>query len=214
MLNKNSQTRRRLALYPLALAMVLLLAGAAAADPALKTGSLLDLSGMHDVAGREFRASEFPRCAFLVFSSSKKSADQSRRWGDAVSARYGDNLAKWDEQRGQPVLVVPVADLSKKPWMVPQTVVAKMVKLLGGGDEVLLDWKGTLSKRVAAPSDQAAVILIGPDSRVQAIASGEYSPSAATALFAAIDADLKALRAPSEAPPQTSSKPGGLGWSH
>jgi len=183
--------------------MVLLLTSSAAADPALTTGSPLDLSGMHDVAGREFRASALPHRAFLVFSSSKKTADQSRRWGDAVSARYGDNLAKWDEERGQAVLVVPVADLSSKPWMVPQAVVSKMVKLLGGGDEVLLDWKGTLSKRVAAPPDQAAVILIGPDSRVQAIATGEYSPSAAEALFAAIDADLKAL-------PRTTSKPGDL----
>jgi hypothetical protein len=72
-----------------------------------------------------------------------------------------------------------------------------MVKLMGGGSEVLLDWKGDLSQKIGAPSDQAAVIVIGPDSRVQAIATGEYSPSAATALFAAIDADVKA---PPQAP--------------
>jgi hypothetical protein len=185
--------------------MVLLLASAAAAaDPALEIGSRLDLSGMHDVAGREFRAAALPGRALLVFSSNRKNADPSRRWGDAISRRYGDNLAQWDQEQGQPILIVPVLDLNNKPWMVPQAVVAKMVKMLGGGDEVLLDWKGTLSKRVAAPSDQAAVILIGPDSRVQAIATGDYSPSAATELFAAIDADLRAL-------PRGPFKPAGLG---
>lgn len=207
MLKKTSQMRRCVSYGLLAFAMAFLLVGSAAADPALKIGSYVDLSGMQDVAGREFRASELPGRAFLVFSSSRKNADQSRRWGDAVGARYGGNLAKWDEERGQPVLVVPLADLSNKPWMVPQAVVSKMVTMLGGGDDVLMDWTGTLSKRVAAPSDQAAVILIGPDSRVQAIATGEYSPSAAKALFAAIDADVKAL-------PHAPPKPGGLGWSH
>jgi len=192
-------TRRGVSLHLIALVTAILLAGFAAADPALKVGSYVDLSGMRDVAGREFRTSMLPGRAFLVFNSNRKSADQSRRWGDAVSARYGDNLAKWDEERGQPVLVVPVADLSNKPWMVPQGVVSKMVKMLGGGDDVLMDWNGTISKKVAAPSGQPAVILIGPDSRVQAIATGDYSPSAATALFAAIDADVKARpHAPSD----------------
>jgi len=206
-LKKTSQTRRRVSLHPLALAMVLLLASSAAADSTLKTGSPLDLSGMPAVAGREFRASELPHRAFLVFSSNRRNADQTRRWGDAIGHRFGDNLAQWDQEQGQPILIVPVLDLSRAPRLMPQSLIVSMVKLMGGGSEVLLDWKGELSSKIGAPSHQAAVIVIGPDSRVQAIVTGEYSPSAATALFAAIDADVKAL-------PHAPSKPAGLGSAH
>ncbi len=185
---------------PFALAAILLIAGAAAADPALKSGTPLDLSGMLSVGGREFRAAEFAHRAFLVFSSNRRNADPSRRWGDALGDRFGDNLAKWDEERGEPILIVPVLDLSGASSLMPKSLVANMIKLMGGGNGVLLDWKGDVSHRIGAPSDRAALILIGPDLRVQALVTGDYSPPAATDLFAAIDADLKTL-------PRTTSRP-------
>jgi len=181
----------------LVLVAIFAMVGAAAAGPALTKGSHLDLSGMHDVAGREFRTPM--RHALLIFSSSRQNADQTRRWGNAISDRYGDDVARWDEEKGEPILIVPVLDLSRKPRIVPQGLVAKMVKLMGGDDEVLLDWQGELGKKIGAPIDQAAVILVGPDSRVQAIAIGEYSPSAAPPLFAAMDAQIRLLsRRPSK----------------
>src|SRR3990172_10236509 len=88
----------------------------AAAGPALTKGSHLDLSGMHDVAGREFRTPG--RHALLIFSSSRQNADQTRRWGKAIGDRYGDNIARWDEEKGEPILTLPVLDLSRKPWLV------------------------------------------------------------------------------------------------
>lgn len=175
----------------------------AAAGPALTKGSHLDLSGMHDVAGREFRTPG--RHALLIFSSSRQNADQTRRWGKAIGDRYGDNIARWDEEKGEPILTVPVLDLSRKPWLVPKGLVAKMVKLMGGDDEVLLDWQGELGKKIGAPIDQAAVLLVGPDSKVQAIAIGEYSASAAPTLFAAIDANIRRLPRPSPTPPAPAS---------
>lgn len=173
------------------------LVGAAADGPGLTKGSHLDLSGMHDVAGREFRTPV--RHALLIFSSSRQNADQTRRWGKAISDRYGDNIARWDEEKGEPILIVPVLDLSGKPRMVPKGLVAKMVKLMGGDDEVLLDWNGELGKKIGAPIDEAAVLLVGPDSKVQAITIGDYSASAAPPLFAAMDAQISLLpRRPSK----------------
>ncbi len=184
----------------LVLAPIFAMVGAAAAGPALTKGSHLDLSGMHDVAGREFRTPI--RHALLIFSSSRQNADQTRRWGNAISDRYGDNVARWDEEKGEPILIVPVLDLSRKPRMVPKGLVAKMVKLMGGDDEVLLDWQGDLAKKIGAPIDQAAVLLVGPDSKVQAIAIGDYSASSAPALFSAMDAQIHLL-------PRRPSRPSG-----
>ncbi len=180
---------RRFAL--LVLVAIFAIIGAAVAGPALTKGGHLELSGMHDVAGREFRTPI--RRALLIFSSSRQNADQTRRWGDAISDRYGDNVARWDEEKGEPILIVPVLDLSRKPLLVPETLVAKMVRLMGGGDEVLLDWRGDLGKKIGAPIDHAAVLLVGPDSRVQAIAIGDYSASSAQPLFSAIDAQIRLL---------------------
>jgi len=174
----------------LALATVLVMIQSAAADPVLKPGSTLDLSGMPSVGGQNFQAAALPNRTFLVFSSNRKNADQTRQWGDMIGHRYGAKLAKWTEQQGQPILIVPVLDSSSMRFM-PQSVVSGIVKMMGGGNDVLLDWKGALSEKVGAPSDDAAVIAIGPDLRVQAIATGAYSPDAATALFAALDADAK-----------------------
>jgi hypothetical protein len=205
MLKKISQPRRRMLLHPFALAAMLFIAGAAAADPALKPGTPLDLSGMLSVGGREFRASEFAHRAFLVFSSNRRNADSSRRWGDALGDRFGDNLAKWDEERGEPILIVPVLDLSGASSLMPKSLVANMIKLMGGGNGVLLDWKGDVSHKIGAPSDQAALILIGPDLRVQALVTGDYSPPAAKDLFAAIDADIKRLPHAPSAPAASAS---------
>jgi hypothetical protein len=174
----------------LALAIALAVSQSAAADPALKTGSPLDLSGMPSVGGQNFQAAALPNRTFLVFSSNRKNADQTRQWGDMIGHRYGAKLAQWNQQSGQPILIVPVLDLSGMRFM-PQSVVGGMVKMMGGGNDVLLDWKGVLSQKLGTPSDEAAVVVIGPDSRVQAIATGAYSPAAATALFAALDADAK-----------------------
>jgi len=185
------------------LATIFAMVGAAAAGPALSKGGHLDLSGMHDVAGREFRTPI--RHALLIFSSSRQNADQTRRWGNAISDRYGDNVARWDEEKGEPILIVPVLDLSRKPRIVPKSLVAKMVKLMGGDDEVLLDWNGELGKKIGAPIDQAAVLLVGADSKVQAIAIGDYSAAAAPPLFAAIDANIRRLPRPSPTPPAPAS---------
>jgi len=181
--------RNWLLLHSLGAAMMLL-ASVASADPALKPGSPLDLSGMPSVGGGKFEASALPHRAFLVFASNRQNADQTRRWGDAIGARFKDKLAKWTEERGEPILIVPVLDLSSARFM-PQSVVAGLVKMMGGGNDVLLDWKGVVSQQVGAPSSDAAVILIGPDLKVQSIVTGEYSPAAATPLFAALEADAK-----------------------
>jgi len=174
----------------LALAVVLMTAGLAAADPTLTTGSTLDLSGMPSVGGTEFQAAKLPHRAFLVFSSNRKNADQTRRWGNAIGDHFKGKLAKWTEEHGEPILIVPVLELSGARFM-PSSVVAKTVKLMGGGDDVLLDWKGMVSQKVGAPPTEAAVIVIGPDLKVQAIVKGDYSPAAAKPLFAALAADIK-----------------------
>lgn len=193
----HSMARRSRRFALLVLVAIFAMVGAAAAGPALTKGGHLDLSGMHDVAGREFRTPI--RHALLIFSSSRQNADQTRRWGDAISDRYGDNVARWDEEKGEPILIVPVLDLSRKPRMVPESLVAKMVKLMSGDDEVLLDWQGELGKKIGVPIDQAAVLLVGPDSKVQAIAIGDYSASSAPPLFAAMDAQIRHLpRHPSQ----------------
>jgi hypothetical protein len=181
--------RKRLGIHSLALAIILV-TSIAGADPALQPGSALDLSGMPSVGGRNFDASALPHSAFLVFASSRQNADQTRRWGDAIGARFKDKLAKWTEEHGQPISIVPVLDLSSARFM-PQSVVAAVVKMMGGGNDVLLDWKGFVSQKVGAPSSEAAVILTGPDLKVQSIVTGEYSPAAAAPLFAALEADAK-----------------------
>ncbi len=181
--------------------LLLLPVGVAATQSLLQPGGYLSVSGLRDVGGREFHSSELTPHALLIFSSSRETADQSRRWGDAVAKRYRERVGTWDAKPQPPLLVVPVLDLSGMPWIVPKGLIPSMVKLLGGGDNVLLDWKGALNKTIGSPTPQAAVVLVGPDSKVRALTVGDYSPSAAGPLFAAIDAQIARQAPPAPSGP-------------
>jgi hypothetical protein len=156
----------------------------------LGEGIRLDLSGLRDTSGREFPTSSISNKTVLIFISTVGSASQARHWGDAIKQRYDDRAATWDEVRDQKLVIVPVLNLTSLPSFVPQGMVSAIVKQMRGGEDVLLDWQGALSANVTEPQGKAALVVLGPEGKVQVVTYGDYDANNSDSFFAVIDRDL------------------------
>lgn len=165
-----------------------------AASPSVPT-DYLTIPIMESIGRSSFPQQRLKSRNLLIFAASRESAQQSRRWGNAIEPRYGTRIARWNEDHGQRVLVVPVLDTSYGMLsLMPRWSVKFLVKQLAGSEErdaVFIDSAGTIRRQFQpTPSSEALLILLGPNFKVRSYAIGEYSPANAAKLFAAIDFEL------------------------
>ena len=161
-------------------------------QPAL--GDVFDLSSLEPVGDFPFRANDFDQRNLLLFISTKESADQSKRWGEVIGPNFENKIARWNNDHGQKVLVIPVLDSSvDKLSYLPNWALKFLVRQLGGSDPdaVLLDYEGIIRRRFGPiPNDDSLLVLLGPHFKLQAFAIGEPTPIAQARILAALYADV------------------------
>ena len=160
----------------------------------LNTSEHVYLPTMECVGESEFPQDDFKNRNLLIFAATKESAEQSKHWGNVIGPRYVNRIARWNNDHGQKVLVVPVLDASSGMISyLPSWALKFLIKRLGGDDRdaILLDLTGSIRNQFQPiSSSETLLILLGPNSKLQAYSIGDYSPDNATALIAAIDFDV------------------------
>jgi len=168
-------------------------------------GDVLNLPDLDTVGEIQFRSKDYEHRNLLFFVSTKESADQSKRWGDVIGPNFVNKIARWNDDHGQKVLVVPVLDSSVDILSyLPKWGLKFLISRLGGSDRdaILLDYEGIIRGQFRPISnDDTLLVLLGPDFKLQAFAVGGPVPASQGRLIAAINADVGAGALPSAGQP-------------
>jgi hypothetical protein len=157
-------------------------------------GDTVSLPALEAVGETQFHQERYQNRNLLLFVSTKDSAEQSKQWGAAIGPNFANKIARWNDDHGQKVLVVPVLDSTVDILSyLPKWALEFLVRQLGGSDRdaVLIDSEGAI-RGLFQPisSHDTLLVLLGPNFTLQTFVIGEPSQTAEARLISALNADV------------------------
>lgn len=116
---------------------------------------------LRDQFGRPADAAEYRGRPLLLVGAGRGGRATGTAWVEAVRA-----MQEADDDPSPPVPVVAVADLRGLPRLLRRFVPGKFPRERTRA--VLLDWDGSLARRLAFDADRCTVVLVGPAGQVVA----------------------------------------------
>jgi hypothetical protein len=120
---------------------------AAAADTVLRFR-------LEDQFGRVHTPARYAGAPMFIVAADQGGRTVAREWALALTAEL---TAAGAQQR---IAVLPVADLRRVPRLLRRLVRGRFPKQ--DGEQVLLDWEGTLARGYGFTPDECTVLLVGP----------------------------------------------------
>ena len=161
-------------LVPRLVAVAALAAAALAlpAAPALRAAERLPVIGsapgaasdtvvhyrLEDQFGRVHTPATYAGAPMFIVGADQGGRGPAREWALALTAELKAAGA------APRIAVVPVADLRRVPRLLRRLVRGRFPK--GAGEQVLLDWEGTVARAHAFTADECTVLLVGPTGRL------------------------------------------------
>jgi hypothetical protein len=131
---------------------------------------------LEDQFGRVHTPATYAGAPMFIVGADQGGRATARAWALALTAEL-------EASGGAPgITVLPVADLRRVPRLLRRLVRGRFPK--EKGEQVLLDWEGTLARAYAFTPDECTVLLVGPTGQVVRRASTAVMDSAMVREFA------------------------------
>ena len=131
---------------------------------------------LEDQFGRVHTPARYAGAPMFIVAADQGGRTVAREWALALGAELAAAGA------GQRIAVLPVADLRRVPRLLRRLVRGRFPKQ--EGEQVLLDWEGTLARGYGFTPDECTVLLVGPGGELVRRASVTVVDSALVREFA------------------------------